>query len=461
MFVSGIFQFLSEVSFMHLKYEKLPDIRYEPPGPKARELIARDHRVIATSTKCSPVVAVEGDGVVIKDIDGNLYIDFTTGIGVTNLGHCHPQVVNAIQHQAEKLMHFAGTDFYYEVQVLLAEKLCKITPGRFDKKVFFTNSGAEAIEAGIKLTKMATERKQFIAFINSFHGRTAGAGSLTASKVVQRNKFFPLMPGVTHIPYAYCYRCPYKQTYPECDIWCAKIIEELYFQTCLPPDEVGAMFIEPVQGEGGYIVPPVEFIQILKRIADKYNILLVDDDIQTGFGRTGKMFGIEHFGIEPEIIALAKGMGSGIPVGATVFDAKIDFQVKGAHSNTYGGNLIACASALATIEIIERDELVTHAARMGTYFRKRLDELQAVHELIGDVRSLGLMLATEFVKDRTTKQPAIEARDKILELAYKRGLILLPTGRSAIRYIPPLIVTEEHIDKAVEIIDVCIKAVTC
>jgi len=438
---------------------KVPNIKVTPPGPKAKAIIERDHRYIATSTKTSPIVARRGEGSIIEDVDGNIFIDFTCGVAVTSLGHCHPEIVDAIQRQTRELMHFAGTDFYYEIQAKLAEKLCNITPGGFPKKVFFTNSGTESTEAAIKVARWSTLRKRFLAFINSFHGRTMGALALTSSKLVQRERYFPMMPGVTHIPFAYCYRCPYKLEYDDCDIWCAKIIEEVYFRSLLPPNEVAALFFEPIQGEGGYVVPPKEFLPEVAEIMRKHDILLVDDEVQSGFGRTGKMFATEHFRVEPDIITLAKAMGSGIPIGATVFDAKLDWGVQGAHSNTFGGNLVACASALATIETIEKEDLIRKARETGNYIHGRLEEMKEKYEIMGENRGLGLMRATEFVKDSRTKEPAKKLRDKILENAYKKGLILLPCGESVLRYIPALGIDRELVDKAVEILEESIKRV--
>ncbi|OYT48421.1 aspartate aminotransferase family protein [Thermoplasmatales archaeon ex4484_36] len=392
-------------------------------------------------------------------MDGNLYIDFTSGIGVLNTGFSHPEIVKAVKEQVEKLVHFAGTDFYYRVQVDLAEKLTQITPGDYEKKVFFTNSGTESVEAAIKLTRWSTQRKRFIAFLGAFHGRTMGSLSLTASKTVHRARFFPTMEGVTHIPYAYCYRCPYRQEYPSCGMYCAKILEELYFETAVPPEEVAAIFVEPVQGEGGYIVPPKEFIPELKRIAERHGILLVDDEVQAGFGRTGKFFAVEHYGVVPDVITTAKALGSGYPIGAIIFRKELDFGVQGAHSNTYGGNLVASTAALKTIEVIEKERLVERSRRLGELMRKRLMEMQEKHELIGDVRGLGLMQATELVKDRRTKEYAPKEREMVVEEALKRGLILLPAGRSAIRYIPPLVIEEEHLNAGLDVLDEAFSAV--
>lgn len=434
------------------------EIKVAPPGPKAKEIIEKDEKLLATATKTSPVVAESAKGVYVKDVDGNIYMDFTCGAGVTNTGHCHPKVIDAIKEQVEKLMHFAGTDFYYSIQVNLAEKLTEITPGKYPKKVFFTNSGTESVETAIKLCRWHTNRKCIIGFLNAFHGRTMGSLSITASKIVHREKYLPMMPCVFHVPSAYCYRCRYKLEYPKCDIWCAKIINEVYFESLIPPDDVCAIFIEPVQGEGGYIVPPKEFVREVRKIADEYDLILVDDEIQTGFGRTGKWFAIEHFDVIPDVVTIAKGMGSGMPIGATVFRSDLDFGVPGAQSNTYGGNLVACASSLATIKVIDEENLIKNAERVGEHLHLRLLELQDKYDCIDNVRGLGLMQATEIVKNPKTKEYNKKLVEKIVENAYKRGLLLLPCGHSAIRYIPPLIITKDEVDSAMEILDDSIKA---
>ena len=431
---------------------EMPHVKIEPPGENAKRIIEMDRKYIITATKASPIAVRRGSGALVEDVDGNTYLDFTCGAGVTNLGHCPPQVVAAIKDQVEKVMHFAGTDFYYDSQAQLAKKLTELAPGNHDKKAFFTNSGAESVEAAIKLSRWSTQRKRFIGFLGAFHGRTMGAVSLTASKPVQRNRFMPMIPGVTHVPYAYCYRCPYKQNYPECDLWCAKIIDEIYFQSVLPPEEVAALFFECVQGEGGYIVPPKEFVPELDKIMKKYDILMVDDEVQAGFCRTGKWFACEHFGVVPDIMALAKGMGSGVPVGAIVARADLDFGAAGAHSNTYGGNLISCASVLATIKVMEEENLTANAEKLGEMAMERLKELYDKFDIIGDIRGLGLMTATEFVKDRKTKTVAVTERNAIVTEAYKRGLLLLPCGKSGIRYIPPVNIPEEQLHKGFDIL---------
>lgn len=433
--------------------EKVPDIRVTPPGPSAQEIIAKDQRYVATTTKSLPVVAKSARGLVVEDVDGNLLLDFSSGISVLNVGHCHPRVVEAVKRQSEELMHFAGTDFYYDIQASLAQKLSELTPGDIEKKVFFGNSGTESVEAAIKVVKWSTQRKRLIAFIGAFHGRSTGALSLTASKPVHKQRFFPTMDGVTHIPFANCYRCPYHLEYPSCDMWCAKTLDETYFSSFVPPDEVAALFGEPLQGEGGYIVPPKEFYPIIKKTLDKYGILLVDDEVQAGLGRTGRMWGMEHWKVTPDVITTSKSLGSGIPISATIFRKDLDFGVQGAHSNTFGGNLVGCAASLATLDVIKEERLVENSEKMGAYFKQRLNELQEKHELIGDVRGLGLMLAIELVRDRKTKEYAQKERDEVLSEAHRKGLILLGCGRSGIRLIPSLNVTKEQIDTAVEILD--------
>jgi 4-aminobutyrate aminotransferase len=308
----------------------------------------------------------------------------------------------------------------------------------------------------MKLARWYSRRKQFVAFIGCFHGRTMGSLSLTSSKPTQRRRYFPTVPGVQHIPYANCYRCPYKLEKGSCGARCATILEDVYFHSLLPPEEVAAVFLEPVQGEGGYIVPPAEFVREVSRICREHGILLIDDEVQAGMGRTGRMWAIEHFDVVPDVLCTAKALGSGVPIGATIFPRSMDFE-PGAHSNTFGGNLLACASSLATFEVIESEHLVENSAKMGLYLHERLLELQDRHDLIGDVRGLGLMQATELVKDRRTKEHAVQERDRVIELCYKRGLILLPTGGSAIRYIPPLNVDEEFIDEGVDILDSAFK----
>lgn len=435
-------------------------IEVVPPGPKARAIIEEDHKLIATSTKTSPIVAERAEGVYVWDVDGNCYIDFTSGVGVTNTGYVNPHVKNAVMQQLEKLWHFAGTDFYYDVQVKLARKLVEITPGKFEKKVFYTNSGTESIEAAIKLLRWSTRKGMFIGFIGAFHGRTMGSLSITASKPVQKERFFPTMPGVIHVPYPNPYRNPWHiDGYEDPQELINRVLEFIDYyllQTYVPPADVAGVFAEPIQGEGGYVVPPRNFFVELRKLLNSYGIYLVMDEVQSGFGRTGRMFASEHFNVEPDVIALAKGIASGIPMGAIVFRKELDFGVMGAHSNTYGGNLIACSAALATIEVLENG-LIENAAKRGEEMHKILREFYEKYEKIGDVRGIGLMQALELVEDRKSKKHDNKTRDKIVENAYKNGLILLPCGKSTIRLIPPLSITSEELEEGMHILEKSIK----
>lgn len=428
-----------------------PEIKSHPPGPRASSVINKENEYLATTTKHLPVVIKRAKGAIIEDIDGNQFLDFTSGVAVTNIGHCHPIVVEAIKQQVEKFLYFAGTDFSYELQAELAEKLAQITPGSFSKKVFFSNSGAEAIEAAIKLTKQSRKRHQFIGFIGAFHGRTLGANAFIGCKTVQRKNYFPMLPGVLQLPYAYCYRCPYHEKFPQCDVWCAKIIEEIYFQQIIAPDEVGAILVEPIQGEGGYIVPPDRFLQELYRIAKKYGILFIADEIQTGLGRTGKMFAVEYPEIEPDIITIAKGIASGLPMGATVFNSQYDFQEKGAHSNTFGGNPVCSAAALANLQVIQEEKLTEKALEQGNFMKAQLTSLQKQYDFIGDVRGRGMFVACEFVLNKKTKTPAVELVDDLVKYAFSKGLILIQCGRSSIRLIPPLNIPQNQLEIGLEI----------
>ena len=428
------------------------------PGPKAKKIVAADTRLLMTSTKTSPVAAASARGVWITDVDGNRILDFTSGVGVLNVGHCHPSVVKAVKEQAEKLMHFAGTDFYYENQTTLAEKLTRLTPGDFPKKVFFTNSGTESAEAALKIARWNRQRPIVLGLLGAFHGRSMGALTMTASKPAQRARFDAFAGGGHHIPPPNCYRCPYQLEYPSCDLYCAKILKELYFETSIPPDDVAAFIAEPVMGEGGYIVPPKGWHQAVKSICDEHGILFIDDEVQSGMGRTGKWFAVEHHGIVPDIVTTAKALGGGLPIGAMIFRKDLDYTYQGAHSNTFGGNLVAVASALATLETIEREKLLENTRVQGAHLIDRLRELQAKHEEIGDVRGLGLMVATEFVKGREDKTPNVKLKDRVIEEAYRRGLLLLPCGKSAVRYIPPLVISRAEVDEGVEILDDAITA---
>jgi len=434
----------------------MPHIKTELPGPKAQQILQSDEQFISPSyTRCYPMVAKSAKGMMVEDVDGNSYLDFAAGIAVCAAGHSHPKVVEAIKNQADKLIHMSGTDFYYTEQVTLAEKLAEITPGSFPKKTFFGNSGAESIECGIKLARWYTKRVKMIAFIGAFHGRTMGALSLTASKAAQREGFAPFVPGVVHVPFAYCYRCPFGQTYGECNFECVHHIEYI-LEKVAPPSDVAAIFAEPIQGEGGYVVPPPEYFGKLKTLCEDNGILLVVDEVQSGFGRTGKMFAIEHWKVTPDIICMAKGIASGMPLGACVSSAEIMSWPPGSHASTFGGNPVSCAASLATIELL-KDELIENAAHVGAFIKNRLEEMKETHDIIGDVRGKGLMVVAELVKDRKTKEPAKKEIDTILLDAWRKGILLLPCGKSAIRFIPPLIVTEEQAAFAMDIFETALK----
>jgi 4-aminobutyrate aminotransferase len=437
----------------------LPHLVTALPGPKAFQAIQRDAAVLSPSyTRSYPLVAARGEGAIIEDVDGNRFLDFSAGIAVVSTGHCHPEVVSAIQRQAAELIHMSGTDFYYENMVAFAEKLAALAPGDCPKRVYFGNSGTEAIEAAIKMARYHTGRGQFIAFFGSFHGRTMGSLALTASKRVQQKGFFPVIPGVHHIPYADCYRCAYGKTPDSCAVDCVKVIEDQLFRHILPPEEVAAIFVEPVQGEGGYIVPPRKFFDELRRVADKYGILIVADEVQSGMGRTGKMFACEHFGLAPDILALAKGIASGMPLGATVARAEVMNWPPGSHASTFGGNPVCIAAALATLELLER-ELVDNAARVGAHLKARLDEFPGRFPSVGQVRGLGLMIGIEIVRDQATKERAPDLRDRVIQLCFERGLLLLGAGPNSIRLSPPLVITQDQADFAVETLAACIGAV--
>ena len=440
-----------------LPHPDLPQIYRTLPGPKARAIIERDRAVVSPSyTRAYPLVAGHGEGAMVEDVDGNRFLDFNAGIAVVATGHCHPRVVEAVQRQAARLIHMSGTDFYYEELVALAEELARIAPGGVLRRVSFGNSGAEAIEGAIKLARYATGRDKIIAFYHSFHGRTMGALSLTASKAVQRAGFGPLVPGVVHAPYAYCYRCPYGRTPETCAVECVQHIEKTLLKTIAPARETAAIVVEPVQGEGGYVVPPRKFFDELARMAEQNGILLIFDEVQSGMGRTGRMWAAEHFDAVPDILAVAKGIASGMPLGATIARAELMNWPPGAHASTFGGNPVACQAALATIALLE-EGLIENAARMGAHLMERLGEWPRRFETVGDVRGLGLMIGIELVRDRESKQPNPALRNRVIELAFERGLLILGAGESTIRLCPPLVVTREQCDFALETIEDCLK----
>jgi 4-aminobutyrate aminotransferase len=436
-----------------------PLIRTRLPGPRAKRVVEEDQRYVSPSyTRSYPLVAKRGRGAMVEDVDGNRFLDMSAGLAVVATGHCHPQVVRAIRAQASELVHMSGTDFYYSGLPALARKLSQIAPGKGRKRVYFGNSGAEAVEAAMKLARIYTGRDKFIAFTSAFHGRTYGALSLTASRPVQRRGFGPLVPGVIHVPYANCYRCAYNLQPEDCGMYCARVIEERLFRTYVPSDEVAAIFVEPVQGEGGYIVPPPEFLRELRRICDRHGILLVADEIQCGMGRTGRMWACEHSGVVPDILLTAKGIASGMPLGATISRAEIMNWPPGAHASTFGGNPVSIAAALATIELLE-DKYVRNAERKGRHLMESLQDWPARHPLVGDVRGQGLMVGIELVKDRTTKEYATEERNRLVQLAFEKGLLVLGCGLSTLRLMPPLMIRRAQIDIAVGILDECLSRI--
>jgi 4-aminobutyrate aminotransferase len=413
---------------------KLPKIITELPGPKARAIIDNDRRYISPSyTRTYPLVAKSGSGAIVEDVDGNRFLDFNAGIAVCSTGHCHPAVVRAIQEQAASLIHMSGTDFYYEQMPKLARQLESLMPDGKDWRCFFGNSGAEAIEAAMKLARYATDRWQFIAFHSSFHGRTMGALSLTSSKPVQRKRFGPLVPGVSHAPYGNC-----------------DYIENVLFKTTVNPSEVAAIIVEPIQGEGGYIVPPPEFLPGLERIARRHGILIVADEVQSGMGRTGKMFAFEHFDFHPDIVALAKGVASGMPLGVTMAHADVMSWEPGAHASTFGGNPVCLAAALETVRLLE-EQYVANAAVIGEFFRDKLVSLKQRHRIITDVRGLGLMIGVQI--------SSAELRDRIIAECFQRGLLVLGAGASTVRLSPPLIIDEEQAEFAAETLSNAVSAV--
>ncbi|HEX4021222.1 MAG TPA: acetyl ornithine aminotransferase family protein [Acidobacteriaceae bacterium] len=431
------------------------------PGPKAKAAVDADHQWMSPSyTRSYPLVAKRGSGAHIEDVDGNVFLDFAAGIAVTSTGHCHPEVVAAIQKQAAELIHISGTDFYYESMVQLAERLSKIAPMPGPHKFYYGNSGAEAVECALKLARYHTGRQQVLAFFGAFHGRTMGALSLTASRPQQRRRFSPMVPGVTHLRYPYAYRgCSGGPQEEEAfALGCARYIEEKLFKTTVAPEEVAAIFVEPIQGEGGYVVAPTIFLQELRRICDRHGILLVADEVQSGVGRTGKWWAIEHAGIQPDIICIAKGIASGMPLSVCMARAGIMDWKPGSHASTYGGNPVAIASALATLDIVEREGMA-NAEKVGAVMMKRLKQWPAKHPIVGDVRGRGLMIGIEIVKDQKTREMATEWRNRIEELAFERGLLILGCGETSIRLAPALIVKQEEADVALDILEDCITAI--
>jgi 4-aminobutyrate aminotransferase len=430
-----------------------PLIRTPLPGPRARAIIERDAHVVSPSyTRPYPLVIARGEGAAVEDVDGNVFLDCAAGIAVSSTGHSHPDVVRAIVEQAQRYLHMSGTDFYYEPQVRVAEEVAAIVPIEGGVRSFFGNSGTEAIEASIKLARYATRRQHLIAFLGSFHGRTLGALALTSSRAIQRQGFGPLLPGVYHAPYPDCYRCPLGVTPEGCGAECLEFIEDKILVHLVAPEEVAAIVVEPIQGEGGYLVPPDQFLQRLAALAKQHGMLLVVDEVQSGMGRTGKMFASEHSGLRPDIVAIAKGIASGMPLGISAARADVMTWPPGAHASTFGGNPVSCAAALATIALL-RDRLVANAAEVGAHLLAGLRDLMARHPLLGDVRGRGLMIGVELVRDRQTKARATAERDAVLQAAFRRGVLLLGAGRNTVRFSPPLVLTTAQADTAIAVFD--------
>ncbi|MBN1785123.1 MAG: acetyl ornithine aminotransferase family protein [Candidatus Bathyarchaeota archaeon] len=431
-----------------------------PPGPKARELVKRDSNAISPSyTRYYPLVVDSGHDCIVKDVDGNEYVDFNSGLACLNLGHNHPKIVKAIKSQCDKFLHYANTDFYYQETVNLAEKLFQITPGDFQKRVHFGNSGTEAIETAIKLSKWHTRKHQFIAFIGAFHGRTCGATALTASKLAQRRHYFPLIPGITHVPYPYCYRCPFNLSYPECNFRCIDFIDDQVLQKYVPPEEVAGFVFEPIQGEGGYVVPPPEYFQRLKKLADKYGLLMIADEVQSGIGRTGKWFAIEHWKTDPDILCSAKSLASGLPLSATVARTRLMDWEAGTHASTFGGNPLACAAATNVIDVIKEEKLLENAEKQGSYIMKWLQNVKQEQEIVGDVRGKGLMIGVEFVEDKESKMAGVDQAREVMMSCWRRGVAIVTCGVSTLRLVPPLTITRELVDTSLEILGDVIKEV--
>ena len=439
-----------------------PKLKTALPGPNAQKLVVADDRLISPSyTRSYPMVAKSGRGLRVTDVDGNEFLDFAAGIAVNSTGHCHPEVVKAIQDQAAQLIHMSGTDFYYQGMTDFAERLSRIAPMPGPHKFYYGNSGAEAVECALKLARYHTGRQNIISFFGAFHGRTMGALSLTGSKPQQKRRFAPFVPGVTHIRYPYAYRgCSGGPQAEEAfALGCARYIEEKLFKTVLPPEEVAAIILEPIQGEGGYVVAPTNFLREIRNICDRHGILLIVDEVQAGAGRTGKWWSIEHSGVQPDIVCIAKGIASGMPLGICMAKADIMDWIPGSHASTFGGNPVCIAAALATMDILER-EAIQNAATIGEAILTRLRPWVAKHPTVGDVRGRGLMIGIEIVlgrdKDLQSRTPAGPMRDKIVDLAFERGLLILGCGETSLRLCPPLIVNQQEADIALDILEDCI-----
>ena len=435
----------------------LPHLVTALPGPNSAQLIARDNAVLSPSyTRGYPLTVARAEGAMIYDLDGNRFLDCNAGIAVCATGHCHPKVVAAIQAQAAKLIHYSGTDFYYENMVELAEKLAALVPGGGPRRVYFGNSGAEAVEASLKMARYHTGRERFIAFLGGFHGRTMGALSLTGSKSVQKKGFGSLLSGVTHIPYANCYRCSYGKQVETCNVECVKVIEDQLIRHIMPAEDIAGIIVEPVQGEGGYVVPPQKFVDELQTVAARYGIPILWDEVQAGMGRTGKMFAVEHFGVNPDILALAKGIASGLPLSAVVTKPQWMSWKPGAHASTFGGNPIAIASSLVTIELLEF-ELMQNAQAVGGYMLNRMREWPLRFRHVGRVQGLGLMIGFELVRDQASRERFPELRDRLEQMAFERGMLILGCGPNSIRLCPPLVFSKDQAAFCLDTLEACLE----
>jgi 4-aminobutyrate aminotransferase len=431
-----------------------PKIKVTPPGPKAKKIVERDAAVISPSFgRAYPLVVESAEGNIVKDVDGNEFIDMNAGLAVCSVGHGHPKLKKAIKDQVDKFIHYSYTDFFYDDYVDLGEELSKILPMMGKKKVFYGNSGAEAIEAAMKVSRWHSGRQGYIAYIGSFHGRTMGAVSLTASKPYQRRKFSPLIPGVEHVFYPYCYRCPFNLECPSCGYACVDYIDDYLFHKYVAPEEVAMLIAEPIQGEGGYVVPPDGYFKKLKKLLDEYGILFAVDEVQSGVGRTGKWWAIEHFGVEPDILCSAKGIAAGLPLGVMASKAEIQDWTPGSHASTFGGNPVSCAAALAVLDIIKTDRLLENATEQGGYIKKRLEEMKETHPMIGDVRGIGLMVGVEIVKDKDSKEVAPKATEEVMMECFRNGLAIVNCGVNIIRWMPPLTITRDLIEPSLEIFE--------
>jgi 4-aminobutyrate aminotransferase len=443
-----------------MKTRKFAKVEGKLPGPKAQAVVKKTAKYVSPSiSRFYPLAIESAHGSLVKDVDGNQFIDFAAGIAVLSTGSTHPKVVQAIKSQAEKFIHFSYTDFYYENLVELSERLVSLVPGSFPKMVYYGNSGTEAIEAAMKLTRNYTKRPLFLAHSGAFHGRTMGALSLTASKPIQRKGTLPLVPEVVHFPFPYCYRCPWKQTFPECDYYCVDYFKEQYLEKFVPIDDVAAYFFEPIQGEGGYVPAPPDYFKKMEFLR-KEGVLFVSDEIQTGVGRTGKFLGIEHFGVVPDVVAIAKGIASGLPLSAIVAKAEVMESWKpGQHASTFGANPVAVEAGLATLDVMKSEHLMENAKKLGAKAKKRFLEMKEKYEIVGDVRGMGLFVGIEIVKNKKAKVRGDAEAKEIIDYCFNHGLLVIIAGRNTLRFIPPLNITEDVMDEGLDILEEGIAAV--